>query len=1138
MAKTINFGKLTTLFNEFVASSETSFTEYLSKNGYTSGNEFVDEKVKGVKASKSIALEIPKDFDKKEKAEQAKLTEKYKSVIDFLSTHVPANEKDTQRAALLIRGIVEFYRAKGQKLGFKKNKVKQIVTSYDLSDDTSKLEKKHDRLMRFLKKWVAPILATSAAFALVFTALAFSPIMPGVFLTGHLVADLVNLGAIGAGLGAIVSASIIGIKDRVTKNYYNKKYGFKASNIEDLLSSKELTADKLTLTNLKDINLDIVKLLKVIDARDARIAKHPAARTRNYAAIKKNRNALHALAAFVATLSRELAPYEENAPTFDNKSAARFNALSAKKRLTPKEAEELTTLSNQKSAYERYSRISALRNMLVDYCTNKLKDNQTNAVKVKLKKGKDELGKVYYEDILTAIIKGNNPKSNKKGTRFGKVNKNADKDKREGEKLILRTVSALAAAETLGDGKSDEEYGPTSFAGKPYTVKQAKKAAKKEIKEENANNKTEKQQNKKAEKQQNKDKKKQNKDQKKQNTKNHNEDVKTYTDDIQKRVNAIKDIEKLQGFRKNVKEQDYADDSVKKDSKSDVLKIIDARIKELKKANSKAEHEKQSKEKEEKKRNTKLHYDNVDSYLETVKQKTEAISNLAKLESLRTSVEKQDYENPVQRDAKSDVLKIIDARIKAIKQNEQEAADNKTLERYKTMSLKELQNERKSIEKGEQSRKEKQHAYSLIDPIIKQAKKAEKKKAAEEASKPILEETQRLDEQVQELGDEYDRRMAEQNAEASATRKRNAAQRRLNRKKELLGEQDESAAPETPAEPAAPETAKPTLLRLLLKKAKRGTINFGRTLIGKPRITTETFNEADRRKAARKEEERKERDAEKQARNARAQQKYLEKAEGKGTQNKSVDLEIPAEVTTERKEEPSNVSAPRDELVDRFLHPERNTSTGSKKLPPFVRGNGSAPVEEPVPVNVPTPTNGGKRNKKGEKKDNKNADPVSNETGNSARPQTMGGKNGFLAKRQNANPEQKKVGGKTQQPKTQPKPQPVEKKPEPQPAEVVEQPETQAAEPKKGRAVPPEIPISEMNREQLKRKRSVVNRRQNKNDKRTQEILRLIDEREAELDRQDELAKQAKQARQTKVEKPADTTGLDADDVAATTSID
>ncbi len=479
MAKTIRFGKLITLFNQFLESGSSSFESFLISGDQPyakvveNGFEFDEAALKNVNASKAATVNFADKFEKQ--------AAKYKEVIDFLYHNYDSilSEDDQKRTSALVRGIVEHFEVAHVKLGFSKATVNGIAKTFELSDDTAKLNKTHPKTT-FAAKKVVPSVLVGGGLAAAITA-GISRLAPGVFLTGHLT-DFATLGLIFAAGTAILATATYKIIDYATKKHYERKYGIKASSLEEILENENLDVTSLSVENIENLNLGIAKLLKVVDKRDEMIAKHPKS-IFNYVRSKQNRNALHAVAKFAAILSTQSQDI-----VFDT---TRLGELQAKKNLTKKEKNELEALRAEKAQVDaQAARLDAIKTLITTWCQQKLVESHEKALAKKIQKDSNKLGKIAYEDILIAILKENLPK----GKKFnGKVKKNIDKDKRQGERLILRMVSEHNAISTLGGG--DDSFDTDSQRlGKHYKTtkptsashKEIKKLAKGEVKEEKA----------------------------------------------------------------------------------------------------------------------------------------------------------------------------------------------------------------------------------------------------------------------------------------------------------------------------------------------------------------------------------------------------------------------------------------------------------------------------------------------------------------------------------------------------------------------------------------------------------------------------------------------------------------------------
>lgn len=466
MAKTnnqISIQKFIALFNDYLADKEAtvSFAEFFTNN-YSIDGEINFAKIKQ-EVKSAATIQVPtKDADDKStdnvlEINQSKFTSFLKFINEYYADKNISND-EMERISLLIRDIISLYAINDLTLSVDKDTAKNLKEKYIIADENIKLERRHDKWSRFFKKFVVPAVVIGGLTFAAVTALAFSPITTGAFLTGHIVSDLVNLGLVGFGGGALATMGIIKIKDLATKRYYKNKYGVNAK-LFDSLDNGVAEVDSISLDNLDSLNLPIVDLLKKINETDEFLQKHPK-HILAYAKKKVNRNRLHALQAFMLALNEQI-----------NKSSDTTAA----------------TDEDKAKLIERNAKYAALRKLIKDFCNEKAK--QSNLDLIKRRVNNDEaVQTARYWDILLPLLDDAQPKTNKKGKSKGKIKKNVKLDASRALKLsetfALATLTGNDVSDLVGKTDSYQVRGKESVQTLRRVVKDhATKAEKTESKQ-------------------------------------------------------------------------------------------------------------------------------------------------------------------------------------------------------------------------------------------------------------------------------------------------------------------------------------------------------------------------------------------------------------------------------------------------------------------------------------------------------------------------------------------------------------------------------------------------------------------------------------------------------------------------------
>ncbi len=292
-AQTIRSDVLT-IFNNFIS----------PENKNNDFESYYNSSEKSTKISTLNNIDFSNDFENKKK--------KIVSFLNYIANddNQQFAKKNKKSINLIINESVASLIDNDKKLSLDENTYKKIK-NYQVAN--FKRRKKWKKRNFVAKKILAPALVTGAITGGVASIVsAFRSIIgSSYFISTVPFLEILNFATIGFCAGTIATASIIVAKNKLTKFYYNKKYGVKSNNLYLLNNSKAKSIE-----DVKSLNLPIVKLLDKIKATDEKLIelsnkgtnflRHPINSIKSFFLTKTNRNRMHEVVGFNKLINQKL----------------------------------------------------------------------------------------------------------------------------------------------------------------------------------------------------------------------------------------------------------------------------------------------------------------------------------------------------------------------------------------------------------------------------------------------------------------------------------------------------------------------------------------------------------------------------------------------------------------------------------------------------------------------------------------------------------------------------------------------------------------------------------------------------------------------------------------------------------------
>ncbi len=289
MTTTIDIRSLNSMFNEFLNNSQEGerFEQYCIDRGYITITDSGYNFSESFKHNKFVdTTRISTDLDK------------YQSYLSFLSTILnDQNTSDiiTNKNAIskTIKDILEEV-PMNTDLGLTRAESENLYNTY-LSNGKHKMKKMKPKRAFLWKKIGIPTIVTTLICAAFGGIVAASGLVAGAIplLTDSLALNIASLATVGGLIGAVLTPTIIVLKNKITRYHYAHKYGTKTNNL-NLIKNSNISK----MADIEKLNLPINELFEIFEAKQDQLlkskhTKNPFKRLVNRYREKSNRNRLH-----------------------------------------------------------------------------------------------------------------------------------------------------------------------------------------------------------------------------------------------------------------------------------------------------------------------------------------------------------------------------------------------------------------------------------------------------------------------------------------------------------------------------------------------------------------------------------------------------------------------------------------------------------------------------------------------------------------------------------------------------------------------------------------------------------------------------------------------------------------------------
>lgn len=313
MADTTTLKKLIGIFNKYIADpTATSFSEYCSSHSYTAINEKGTSNLNAYLINNSTDIEDSDHINFDVDFNIAMIKHKLEEFIGFIYTHYDQINTNFRELNITLRDIIKYLNEKNQHLSFSDEEADKIInkfhTSVEVGDIT--VPKTKRKTLWAAKKIGIPTAITAGVCGVISGIIAASGAVVGAlpFLTDSILLNVATMATGGVLFGAVLTPLVIVAKNAIVRTYFKNKYGRNSNSLKELLSKDNIR----TKEDLKDLNLDIIKLMDLIKNTEDKLIQYKTEKVnpfkkawrtvKSYFMRKNNRNRMHELVAFTKVL--------------------------------------------------------------------------------------------------------------------------------------------------------------------------------------------------------------------------------------------------------------------------------------------------------------------------------------------------------------------------------------------------------------------------------------------------------------------------------------------------------------------------------------------------------------------------------------------------------------------------------------------------------------------------------------------------------------------------------------------------------------------------------------------------------------------------------------------------------------------